>query len=503
MVGAQRDDANGPVDLIIVNGKVYPGGGATMQEAVAVRGNQILRVGSNRDVKRLRRPQTVVVDAHGATVIPGLNDTHAQLTPGALSLDQLDLSSATTLDELEALISEYADDMPSRAWVLGRNGDRSLLAIANVAARKILDDVVPDRPVMLTSDDGTLAWANSEALKRAGIGAHTRTVPAVPAANIVKDRKTGEPTGVLRAEAIVLMTHVLPEPSHAEKLVAMRAAIEEAHRLGVTSVQSASSGEEEMDLLNEIRQQGDLTLRVYGSVVVSEDVDEAAVAALDEVRARYPDDPTLKLGGAEVVCRCDAARLQRAVTLLDKHNWRVMVRTSDEADVHAALDAFEHAAAANPVPASGRRFRLEDLKAISADDLARLPRFSVMAEVFGSDASSDATPLWSALTGAGARLLFGSDWPAGPFDPRDTIESALNAPAELKSIVDAYTGQAAFASYDEHRKGKLATGMLADIVIFSNDIFQDPPQSLKDSAVTVTIFDGKVVYQRPAHATSN
>jgi predicted amidohydrolase YtcJ len=377
-----------------------------------------------------------------------------------------------------------------------------------VAARKILDEDVPDRPVFLTSDDGTLAWANSEALKRAGFiaGAHTRTAPSAPAANIVKDRKTGEPTGVLKAEAIVLMTHVLPEPSHAEKLVAMRAAIEEAHRLGVTSVQSAGSPEregEEMDLLKEIRQQGDLTLRVYGSVVVSENVDEDAVAALDELRASYPDDPTLKLGGAEVACPCDADKLQRAVTLLDKHNWRVMVRTPDEADVHAALDAFEHAAASNPVPASGRRFRLEDLKAISPEDLARLPRFSVMAEVFGSDASSDATPLWSAWTDAGARLLFGSDWPAGSFDPRDTIESALNAPAGLKSIVDAYTGQAAFASYDEHRKGKLAPGMLADIVIFSNDIFQDPPQSLKDSAVTVTIFDGKVVYQRPAHATSN
>jgi len=193
-----------------------------------------------------------------------------------------------------------------------------------------------------------------------------------------------------------------------------------------------------------------------------------------------------------------------------------MVRASGEADVHAALDAFEHAVAVNPVPESGRRFRLEDLNAVSPEDLARLSRFTVMAEALGSEASSDATPLWTVLTDAGARLLFGSDWPSGPFDPRDTMESALNAPLDtlpadpaapaarsLRAIVDAYTGQAAFASFDEHRKGKLAPGMLADIVIFSNDIFRDPPQSLKDSAVTVTIFDGKVVYQRPAHATSN
>ena len=513
MVGAQRDDANGPVDLIIVNGKVYPGGGATMQEAVAVRGNQILRVGSNRDVKRLRRAQTVVVDAHGATVLPGLNDARVQLTAGALSLDQLDLSSATTLDQLETLLTEYADDIPAGEWVLGRNGDSSLFATANVAARKILDEDVPDRPVMLLNDTGTIAWANSEALKRAGIGART---PKAPAAAVVKDRKTTEPTGVLKAEAIDLMTHVLPEPSHAEKLVALRAAIEEAHRVGVTSVQTANGTADEMELLKEIRQQGELTLRVYGAVAVSEDIDEDAVTALDTIRARFPDDPTLKLGGAEVVCSCDSEKLKRAVTLLDKHDWHVMVRASGEADVHAALDAFEHAAAVNPVPESGRRFRVEDINAVSPEDLARLSRFTVMAEALGSDASSDATPLWNVLTDAGARLLFGSDWPSGSFDPRDTMESALNAPLDsppadlatpaarsLRTIVDAYTSQAAFASFDEHRKGKLAPGMLADIVIFSNDIFHDPPQSLKDSAVTVTIFDGKVVYQRPAHATSN
>ena len=101
IVGAQRDDASGPVDLIIVNGKVYPGGGADLQEAVAVRGNQILRVGSNREVKRLRRAQTVVLDAHGATVLPGLNDARVQLMSGALTLEHLNLSPAKTTDDIE------------------------------------------------------------------------------------------------------------------------------------------------------------------------------------------------------------------------------------------------------------------------------------------------------------------------------------------------------------------------------------------------------------------
>ena len=512
IVGAQRDDANGPVDMIIVNGKVYPGGGVSVQEAVAVRGNQILRVGSNRDVKRLRRPQTMVVDAHGATVLPGLNDAHVQLMAGALALEQLDLSSATTLDDLETLVGPYADEMPPGSWVLGRNGDPELFGTTNMAVRKILDELVPDRPVLLMADGGTVAWANSDALKRAGIGPHSR--PARSAA-IVRDRRTGEPTGVLKAQAIDLMTRIQPQPSHAEKILALRAAIEEAHRLGVTSVQTVNRSVEELDLLKEIREQGDLTLRVYGSLAVSADIDETAVAALDLLHDQYPDDPTLKLGGVEVLCSCDPVKLQRAVTLLDKHNWHVMVRASDEADVHAALDAFEHATVVNPVPTRGRRYRLEEVEAVSQDDLSRLPRFSVIAEPVDADASSAAAPLWSSLSDAGVRLLFGSNWPAAPLDPRNAIEDVVSASAEtapgdpqpaarsLRSVIDAYTGQAAFASYDEQRKGRLAPGMLADIVILSSDIFQNPPQSLKDTAVTVTIFDGKVVYRRPAPVTSN
>jgi predicted amidohydrolase YtcJ len=273
-----------------------------------------------------------------------------------------------------------------------------------------------------------------------------------------------------------------------------------------------------MDLLKEIRQQEDLTLRVYGSLSVSPDIDLAAVAALDKLRLEYPDDPTLKLGGVEVVCGRDPAKLERAVTLLDKHDWHVMVRAANEDDVHAALDAFEHAVSVNPAPTRGRRYRLDDIEAINEDDVARLPRFSVIAEPFESDSSGAASPLWNALNDAGTRLLFGSNWPAASFDPRDVIEDALSgatdrAPAtsdspqppalSVRAAVDAYTSQAAYASYDEQRKGTLAPGMLADIVILSNDIFQNPAEALRETAVAVTIFNGKVVYQRTAPAASN
>lgn len=465
IVGAQRDDASGPVDLIIVNGRVYPGGGADLQEAVAVRGNQILRVGSNREVKRLRRAQTVVLDAHGATVLPGLNDTRVQLMSGALTLDHVNLSPARTTGDIETELRHYAEDKPSASWVIGRNGDDELLTAANAPARKILDDAVQDRPVMLTSEDGNVAWANSKALELAGITRKTRN----PRSGIVVRDRAGEPTGVLKNDAVDLVSRLVPEPTRAEKLAALRAAIAEANRLGITSVHSVSPTSEEIELLDEIRKDGGLGVRVYASIAVPPTVSEEDVLELNKLRSEFPDDPALKLGGITVMCPCDAPDIDRAVALLDRHDWHVMVQTVNGADVHAAVNAFEHAAAANPAPHRERRNRLDE----------------------------------SLLGDGHARILFGSNWPAAPLDPREAIEDAVSGPGDLRNAIDAYTSHAAYASYDEHRKGTLARGMLADMVILSNDIFEAGPDALRDTAVTVTIFDGKIVYQRPAPVTSN
>jgi predicted amidohydrolase YtcJ len=465
IVGAQRDDASGPVDLIIVNGKVYPGGGAALQEALAVRGNQILRVGSNREVKRLRRAQTVVLDAHGATVLPGLNDAQVQLMNGALTLEHLDLSPARTIDDIETELRHYAEDKPEVPWLVGRNGDPDLLATASVPARAILDEAVQDRPVLVTSEDGTVAWANSKALELAGITRKTRNRgPGI----VTKDSR-GEPTGVLRDAAVGLVTHVVPQPTRAQKLAALRTAIEEAHRLGITSVQSVSPDDDEIELLDEIRKDGDLTMRVSASIAVPPTISEADVNELNQLREQFPDDPALKLGGVVVTCPCDPGQLDRAVALLDKHNWHVMVQTSDGADVHAAVSAFEHAAEVNGTSARERRIRLDE----------------------------------NLLSDGQARILFGSNWPAASLDPRDAIEERVAGPGDLRNAIDAYTTHAAYASYDEQRKGTLARGMLADIIILSNDIFDARPDALHETAVTVTIFDGKVVYQRPPAVSSN
>jgi imidazolonepropionase-like amidohydrolase len=161
--------------------------------------------------------------------------------------------------------------------------------------------------------------------------------------------------------------------------------------------------------------------------------------------------------------------MERAVALLDKHGWHVMVQTVNGTDVHAAVGAFEHAAAANPAPLRDRRNRLDE----------------------------------NMLSDGQVRILVGSNWPAASLDPRDAVEDVVAAPGDLRNAIDAYTSHAAYASYDEQRKGTLARGMLADIVILSNDIFEPRPEALRETAVTVTIFDGKIVYQRPPAVSSN
>ncbi|HJY33603.1 MAG TPA: amidohydrolase family protein, partial [Vicinamibacterales bacterium] len=145
IVGAQREDEDGPVDLIITNGQVFTGAGGALAEAVAVRGNKILKVGSNRDVKRLRRRQTVSIDAHGATVLAGFNDSHAHLILGGLGLKQLDLLNARTLDAIKDTVREYATANADRPWVLGRGWYYEPFG-TSLPTRLLLDSLVADRP---------------------------------------------------------------------------------------------------------------------------------------------------------------------------------------------------------------------------------------------------------------------------------------------------------------------------------------------------------------------
>ena len=553
IVGAQRED-DGPVDLIVINGQVYSADRDELAEAVAVRGNKVIRVGSNREIQRLRRAQTTVIDAKGGAVVPGFNDSHAHVISGGLSLDQISLADANTLEDIKDTIRVWSEAHPERQWITGRGWSYQAFGGA-MPTRQLLDSLVPDRPAYLIAYDGHTGWANSLALKAAGI---TRTTKNPANGTIVRDPRTGQPTGTLKEAAMALMSKAAPQPTAEDRLAAIRAAIDEAHRLGITSVHDAGGTADDLELFDRLRKRHELTLRVYQALRADATLTEAGLEELERVRTRFADDPVLKTGAIKLVAdgvieshtaamlapyanrpskgeaRSTPEDLTRVVGMLDARGWQVMTHAIGDAAVRMTLDAYEAAASANPAPERGRRHRIEHIETIDPQDIARFGRLGVVASMQPVHATPSPTPgdvwstnlgderasrgwLWGSLAKAKAPLAFGSDWPVMTFDPKAGLHSAVTRttvdglpkggwlPAErlpIRQAIQAYTRDGAWASFDEQRKGTLARDMLADLVVLSDDIFSGPPARLLDTEVVVTIADGKVVYRRDPPETT-
>jgi predicted amidohydrolase YtcJ len=506
IVGAQRDDTSGPVDLIVHNAKVYAADdlGSTA-EAVAIRGNTILHVGGEREIMRYRRKQTTVIDARGASVIPGFDDAHVSLIAGGLARDAVQLFGASTLDEIEARLTAWMDARPDAPWVVG--GGWSYDAFDDLPTRAELDAIVADRPARLLSQDGRAMWVNTKALEAAGITRHT---PNPQHGTIVRDRR-GQATGLLRGDAIGLIDRAVPKAAQEERARALQLAIRDAQRLGITSVQDLGAAPGDLDLYDAAREAGRLPLRVYAAVPVGHTPPED----LEPIAKRFPDDPLLKTG--VVTIPEDEPLDPKEVAALDAGGWQVAVEARDEHSARLALEAFA-AAARGATSAKPRRHRIEGIELVDPDDMPRFGALGIVASMQPLDtagglatwmrlAGPERAPFgWAArsLSAAGAHLAFGSGWPRLPLDPLGTIRAAvkraaLHAPEALtlKSAINACTAGAAWASFDEHRKGTIKPGMLADLVVFSNDIFRGPA-ALEAAEVAMTIFDGKVVYRRPS-----
>lgn len=556
IVGAQREDNDGPVDLIVRNANVYTADRrGTVAEAVAVRGNQILRVGSNREIARLQRPQTIVVDAQGGTVLPGFNDAHVDLIGGGLRLAMADLSGAANTAEVLDRIRAWTSANPGTGWVVASGWSPEQFK-NSLPTRHLLDSVIKDRPALIyAADEGDrLVWVNSRALQLAGI---TRKTPDPADGTIIRDGRRGEPSGVLRGAVASTVATLIPAPSRDERAEALRAAIAEANTRGITSAQNtASSCERDLDLFAEARRSRELTVRVYCSVELDPHAvaKEADLAPYDDIRKRYPDDPLFKVGalsfnvdgtlpahsaallepyaGSEDAGEplADPDELNRAVRLADAAGWQVVTHATGDRAVRMALTAYAHAIRSNRLPPRGRRHRLEHLGIVDATDLPRLgplgitasmqpsmmasdeAGFELLSKSIGPTRADESFPL--AKLAAETRVLLGSAWPAHTLDPLAVLQRATGvftpltdpdapSPADsslkLKPAIDAFTSSGAWGSFDDQRKGSIAPGMLADLVVLSADVIGSP-DALDTASVAVTIFDGKIVHRAGSHA---
>jgi predicted amidohydrolase YtcJ len=459
-----------PPELAIVNATVL---GHPRASAVAVGGGRIEAIGGTEAAAGAAD----VVDARGGLLMPGFDDAHIHLLSGAREANGALLYPLETVGEIQDRIRSHAAATPGAPWVLGRGWLYAAFPGAMPTAA-LLDAVVPDRPAWMGCFDGHTGWANTAAMRLAGID---RETPDPPAGVIVRDA-AGNPTGAFKEEAQGLIDRVVPQPTGDEDRASVRRAIAGLHAGGITAAQDAWLTQDELAFWERVHADGALHLRFRGALIMEPEqtldewrarldgyqaqafplrggthldagilkgfVDGVIDARTAAVLAPYEDDTSTGLPA------WTAEKLDAFVTEADRRGWQVELHAIGDRGVRMALDAFERAAAANG-PWTGdpngvgaapgrhrRRHRVEHVEMIDDADVPRFGRLGVVASM--QPYHGDPTPAqigpWAANIGERARsgwswrrirdgggvLAFGSDWPVVPHDPFIALNNAVN-----------------------------------------------------------------------------
>jgi predicted amidohydrolase YtcJ len=529
-------------DVVIVNASVH-----TMDEArptaggVAIIGNRIAALGSAEEMRALAGPGTRVIDAGGKLVLPGFNDSHVHFLMGGFSLANVDLRDATSPEEMARRLKAYAQKLPKGRWILGGDWDHERWPGAPLPTREMIDAATPDNPVFVNRLDGHMVLANSLALKLAGVTTGTKDPPG---GVIVRDPKTGEPTGILKDGAEGLVERVIPDKTFEEKHIAARAASEHAAQVGVTSVTDMSA-DGDVGLYQYMLEHGELRTRIYAirSIVSWETLAKTGVrAAFGSDRLRigglkgfadgslgsstafffqpYNDTPNTR-GLLFDQMLPEGIMLQR-VEAADLRGLQVMIHAiGDEANLRI-LDIYREAAEKNGP--RDRRFRIEHAQHLRPSEIARFGQQKVIASMQPYHAADDGrwcekrigaerskgTYAFRSLLEAGAVLAFGSDWTVAPLNPLDGLKAAVTRQTldgqhpdgwlpEQKLTLDqalrAYTVGSAYAEFADPVKGTLAPGKLADLVMLDRDLYKISPADIDKARVVLTVMDGQIVWQ--------
>jgi predicted amidohydrolase YtcJ/beta-lactamase class A len=530
-------------DLVLTHGRLWTGDkNRPWVEAMASRGERIIALGTQDDIQKLVGPRTRVIDLKGQLALPGFIDDHTHFMPGGFQLLSVDLRDAGTQKEFARRIKEKAVKLGSGKWVTGGDWDHELWPGGPLPTRELIDPVTPDNPVFVGRFDGHMALANSVVLRMAKI---TRETQDPPGGTIVRDSRTGEPTGILKDAAMGLVWPLVPDSTMAEKEEALRAAMAEAGRVGVTSIQDITSWSD-FALYQNFRDAGKLTLRIYARTPMSQWKPQA-----DYVARHGAGDSWLRLGGVKAFMDgslgsttalffepyVDApdttglmaednqpeGKLRKNILDADKAGLQCSIHAiGDKAD-HLLLDYFEEAEKVNGP--RDRRFRIEHAQHLLAGDIPRFAQLGVIPSVQAYHAIDDGrwaekrvgperiktTYPFRSLLDAGAALAFGSDWTVAPLSPILGIYAAVTratidgrnpggwVPGQKISVeeaVRAYTRSNAYAEFAEREKGTLEPGKLADVVVLSQDIFNLNPDDLPKTQVVKTIVGGSVVYEK-------
>ncbi len=525
-----------PADLVLSGGRVWTGN--TEQpwaQAVAVSGDSIVFVGSNRVANRFVGAETEVVDASGKMVLPGFIDSHIHFLGGGFGLSSVQLRDADSPEEFIRRIGEFAKTVEPGVWITGGSWDHERWG-GELPRRDWIDSVTPNNPVLVSRLDGHMALGNTVALDAAGIDRRMET----PEGGTIVRNRDGSMTGIFKDNAGEKIFAAVPEPPEGEKQRALRVAMEFVSAQGVTMVHHVGTWDD-LGVFERAYRSGGLSTRVYAAVPLS-----SWERLRDKVAVDGRGDDWLKLGalkgyvdgslGSHTAAffepfsdvPADSGFFVSAVDDLfrwalgaDSSGLQLLVHAIGDRAISTQLDIFASVARENGP--RDRRFRIEHAQHVAPSDFLRFAALDVIASVQPYHAIDDGrwaervigteriqtTYAFRSFIDAGGRLAFGSDWSVAPPTPLEGIYAAVTRRTldganpdgwvpEQKITVEealrAYTIDAAYAAFGEERLGSLEVGKLADLVIVDRDLTTIPPQQIRDAAVVTTIVGGRVVF---------
>ena len=535
-----RMTPTGPITLAVVNARVWTGNPLQpWATALAVSGERIVAVGSSAEVAKLARgaPSARLIDAKGGMVTPGFIDAHVHFITGGFRLSSVQLRDARTPTDFIARIKAYAATIPAGAWITGGDWDHQNWG-GELPRRDWIDSVTPNNPVWVSRLDGHMALANTATLVLAKITASTAEVAG---GTIVRDA-SGNPTGILKDNARALVDRVEPPPGPELSDRALDAAMKYVAERGVTSVHNMGTLES-LATIERAHRSARLTTRIYSIAQLGE-----WEQVRDTVAARGKGDDWVRIGGLKAFIDGslgshtaamfapftdspadsgllveDPASLHQRIRDADRAGLQVMVHAIGDRAINLQLGIFDRVARENGP--RDRRFRIEHAQHLAPPDIPRFAALGVIPSMQPYHAIDDGrwaegvigreraktTYAFRSLRDTGARLVFGSDWFVAPPTPLEGIYAAVTRRTldnrnpdgwipeqkiDVEDALRAYTVNAAFASFDEDKKGSIERGKLADFVLLDNDVTRIAPEAIRDVKVLMTVVGGRVVFER-------
>ncbi len=527
-------------DKAFINGNIYTlDENIPIAEALAVKGEKIIFVGSNERAKEMIGKDTIVFDLKGKTVVPGFIDAHVHFFSYGSSLKELNFVGTKSISEIVEIVKNNLSNFKPGEWITGHGWDHEDWEKKEFPTHREISEITPENPVYFTRVDGHAGWANRKAMEIAGITKETKDPPG---GKIIRSEK-GEPTGVFIDSAQNLIEKHIPERSRDWKKDAVIRAQEACIKLGLTEVHEAGTSEENIEIYRELIKEGKLKIKIY------------AMLSGDEHFEKYKGKPPVIREGGKLTIRAiklfmDGALGSKGAALFEPYSddpgnsglllmnesklyqitkfaliggYQVCVHAIGDKANFMTLNAFEKAI--KETGAKDHRLRIEHAQVVRPEDMHRFSELGIIPSMQPTHATSDmywaekrlgyerakGAYAWKSIMKKGAKIAGGSDFPVENPNPLWGFFAAITRydhtgwpeggwhPDEKMTREDAlrcFTINAAYSAFEEGLKGSLKPGMLADFVVLSKDIMTIPEMEILKTEVLMTVIDGEIVYSK-------